>query len=489
MTEKKTHRKPWWLKWLVGTVLPISLLALGLWGFERASRAKLDKVMREARQGGLPLTFEEIEAVRRTWPDDENGALVIQPVLDRLAELEDDEGLKALPWVGEGDEPALGHRWTQAQEEVVSTQLERFAPELAVIDRLARCEGGRFALEIKPNPLDTLLPALDTIRCSLKLKSLQIVNHVMRGETGSTVADFRVLNCHGQLLADEPVLISALVRIACEHFLVNILEKVCAQATLDPEQLREIDAILASLDDPTKLYWGLLGDRASFVRICEWVSYKGCSLAAIHSGNSNIQAPEWMSFGGVPGLRGWLVRDQAKGLQLYSELVRAAKDPIKATKIAAEVEQEVKNLPKYYLVSKMLMSSLCRSFVIQNNTTAKIRCARAALAVERYRIDHGRFPVSLEEVVPGYLDTLLLDPFDEKPLRYRLTDREAIVYSLGEDGIDNQGEVEHRTKQEKVPGDLGFILLMPEDRGLPALEPAYECQETASTQAAVSQPD
>ncbi|MGQ9649354.1 MAG: hypothetical protein ACUVXJ_04525 [Phycisphaerae bacterium] len=62
------------------------------------------------------------------------------------------------------------------------------------------------------------------------------------------------------------------------------------------------------------------------------------------------------------------------------------------------------------------------------------------LAVAAYRNDHGRFPESLDELVPRYLEAVPMDPFTSQPLRYRLDTEEGYrLYSVGEDGKDDGG--------------------------------------------------
>jgi hypothetical protein len=61
--------------------------------------------------------------------------------------------------------------------------------------------------------------------------------------------------------------------------------------------------------------------------------------------------------------------------------------------------------------------------------------AMAALAVERYRLEHQQWPVRLED-----LNTELPnDPYTGEPLRYRRIDNGVIIYSVGENGKDDNG--------------------------------------------------
>ena len=90
-------------------------------------------------------------------------------------------------------------------------------------------------------------------------------------------------------------------------------------------------------------------------------------------------------------------------------------------------------------------------------TLAVLRCAAAALALERYRLAHGRWPEALEALTPNLLAQVPADAYDGQPLRVRRLDDSVIVYSVGPDGEDNGGRIDRRN-----PGasgtDLGFRL-------------------------------
>lgn len=65
------------------------------------------------------------------------------------------------------------------------------------------------------------------------------------------------------------------------------------------------------------------------------------------------------------------------------------------------------------------------------------RVAAVSLAAQLFRHDHGRWPATLEELVPVYLPDVPRDPFatDGGPLRYVMVGDRPIVYSAGEDGV------------------------------------------------------
>ena len=64
------------------------------------------------------------------------------------------------------------------------------------------------------------------------------------------------------------------------------------------------------------------------------------------------------------------------------------------------------------------------------------------LAVHAYQHDHGEFPAQLEDLVSGYLPQIPADPFDRdrRPIRYRFEGASYVLYSVGPDGLDDEGK-------------------------------------------------
>ncbi len=75
--------------------------------------------------------------------------------------------------------------------------------------------------------------------------------------------------------------------------------------------------------------------------------------------------------------------------------------------------------------------------------------AELMLAIESFSYEKGRYPTSLEELVPEYMDELPLDPYamEPKTWQYRLLassprdERSYVLYSVGLDGDDDGGLV------------------------------------------------
>jgi hypothetical protein len=172
--------------------------------------------------------------------------------------------------------------------------------------------------------------------------------------------------------------------------------------------------------------------------------------------------------GQVPGIRGTLAADAAFGIEQYRRLIEASDDPAEAIEVAREIDRLVVERPVYAVLSKTLFPSLVRAIQLDLRGEMLIRCARAALAAERYRIDHGRYPAALDDLVPDNLDAIPIDAFDDgRPLKYRVDDEGVTIYSVDINGTDDGGDLEWRKDGTGQP-DSGFRLLKPDLRGRPA---------------------
>ncbi len=88
---------------------------------------------------------------------------------------------------------------------------------------------------------------------------------------------------------------------------------------------------------------------------------------------------------------------------------------------------------------------------------ARLRCAVTGLACERYRSACGSWPSALEDVVPRFISSLPVDPFDGKPLRFRPANGQITIYSVGENGRDDGGQTESEPRSSWA-ADLEFHL-------------------------------
>jgi hypothetical protein len=131
------------------------------------------------------------------------------------------------------------------------------------------------------------------------------------------------------------------------------------------------------------------------------------------------------------------------------------------------------------LIENSLMGSAGRGETIGNVLVASLlpaynklqpaaeRCEQSqrnlhvAFALAAYQHDHGRYPATLDELAPQYLDNIPDDLFSGEPLIYRLEDKGYLLYSVGVNGVDEDG----RSYDDEPRGDdISVRMPVPEPR-------------------------
>ena len=107
--------------------------------------------------------------------------------------------------------------------------------------------------------------------------------------------------------------------------------------------------------------------------------------------------------------------------------------------------------------ARMFVPAIVRITIVCVNGRARLRCASAGLACERYRLARGTWPSSLDDLVPGFIPRVPIDPFDGKPLRLRRASDGLTIYSVGEDGRDDGGQTE-AVPRSSAGNDVEFRL-------------------------------
>ncbi len=109
------------------------------------------------------------------------------------------------------------------------------------------------------------------------------------------------------------------------------------------------------------------------------------------------------------------------------------------------------------LTEKLLLGSIMGIPTWLGMSDALVRTAIAGLAAERFRLYRGRWPDSLEQLVPKYLSEIPRDPFAAGPLKLRKLPDGLFVYSVGFDGVDDGGKINAKMRT-KDGADTGFRL-------------------------------
>ncbi|MBU0716633.1 MAG: hypothetical protein KJ749_00150 [Planctomycetes bacterium] len=459
--QSTTISIPRWVKTLL-VLTAVVLLALGIYNvLSVASTIRWQRYAATLREGGIPLTFAEIEAQRAIIPDNRNGARVIERLAEQLGSLgpipryvlfftsrcdDIDDGIPRY-----AIEPSLGF-------------LDRHREVLSALNELRSRSRGRFEITHQPNPLDTPLPHTTTVRHTTKLLRLATVEALLDSRLDDA-ADFILLQLHlAGTLYDEPFLISRLIQMAIDSASLESLEHLMDAGQLDAESLDRLAEAIEDRRSSSTMRWAFLGERAWFVETCDYAAKQPLPLYKFGSAPRGGAASLMTDTGWLPTP---LIRsNQRVGTEMLTWLVDANDEYLGMIEAAKRIDAGVPAVGWKHVIVRILIPSLHRSIVLHQRAVAGLDCARVALAAEQFRMDTGSLPTSLDELVPDYIDAIPEDPFDGAPLRFAALENGIVIYALGENLTDDGGVI---TKTAR-PLDVGFRLLRVEYRGLKIID-------------------
>jgi hypothetical protein len=165
--------------------------------------------------------------------------------------------------------------------------------------------------------------------------------------------------------------------------------------------------------------------------------------------------------------RNWFAENQLLMLEFYRQLILIVQkgvpyDRRQVSQLIAEFQRKCRKgwrvtLGKreiawcHCLLAEIIIPTYDAIFDRVTDTHALQRVTMTALALRLYRKENGRYPENLQQLVPKYLPSVLIDPYDGKPLRYRKLQKGFKVWSVGGNRKDDGG-VKVRDWQRK--GDL-----------------------------------
>jgi hypothetical protein len=444
---------------LLVVVLALIALPLALWVAVHTYAVRLaDQELREALAETDRLDprwhLEELEAERKPVPDDRNAALVVLAASKWLP-----DGWQDRPFYTELKELPPPAQLRDEQTAALRAELEGLAPPLREARRLAELPHGRFPITWSPDFLGTRSLAQKP-RSVVSLLELDARLRAQDGDADGALASGRAMLNAGRAVGDEPLLLSQLVRVAMRAVAVRSLERTLAQGEPSEEALAAAQQLLRDEADQPLLWLALRGERAGAHEL--FTNLETGKITFSQVGTDSVKA--LLAPAALKSSHAWLVR-------YLTEAVEAAKlPPEQQDEPLQRLEARLDEAPPYAGLLVPAVARLADSF---RRSQAELRCAAVALATERYRRAHGRWPESLTDLTPAYFDRVPTDPFDGLPLRYRRLPDGLVVYAVGPDGADNQGTL----ARGKVPGagdDVGFRVWDVPQRRQPAPPPPEE---------------
>lgn len=308
-------------------------------------------------------------------------------------------------------------------------------------------------------------PHYSSITVVYRTLSLRVAAAALAGETAKAHEAVLIIARTTQASLNEPMIIGLLVGAAGANILHSAIWELCAAQAGTSEEFARLEAALAALDFRSTTLRAFRSEMTAGVNAVQFLKRKPENIGPILNG-----LPGEQTRGGV--FRHLPERAIASGFFDASAAVIAENEfkyiikPLRDQgwqaayqssqefeKRLVEMKPTAKTHPTYIMLA--LTFPAFTSFI--NNvryTQALLNQAIIACALERYRIEKGSYPNSLDAVRLSDGKPLPLDPIHEKPMGYRITaDGKYAMWSVGFDGKDDGGK---RTLNEKKPENTQF---------------------------------
>lgn len=305
---------------------------------------------------------------------------------------------------------------------------------------------------------ELVVPHVWSMRHLARLLNAQAVLRAAEGRWKEAYEILAVSLQLGELLAEEPLLISTLTHLAIRDMALNRLSVFLRVHPPDDEDYVHWRELLTNLP-PIGLMDAMTFDSAGSAFWMKRVVEAG-----------EFRPSEFISDQGVKGyaewLDNWLFRPMHKAdvATLFDvnrrriELARRTRDMDDPEAIRRQWNVFMEErLPWYAIAASEMRFSGLRIVEFGDVATARLELARTALAAHRYRVATGEWPGALEDLVPGHLPEVPRDPIDGEPLRYRRDDGRIVLYSIGPNRTDDGGLEVDRLSSDQ-PGDSVWVV-------------------------------
>jgi len=457
MVEQKNTEKPRRKRKVLRTLLILLVIIIaGFVVFRVVLRAKLQTRLDAVAAAGYPVTCAELDDWYTIPESAENAADYITKAFLHYHKLEEGEEIKLMPVVGRAELPARTEPLTEETKALITEYLADNEQALELLHKGTAIEHSRYPVDFSKG-FATLLPHLSDLRTGAKLLKLEAILHAENTEPQSAARSITSIIGLARSLSKEPLLISQLVRIACQALAVSTLERAINRAEFTDDQLVNLCRTLADAQDLSGMTRAFAGERCVGVSIFKTPSSKIITLldeTGRHPLLLGALAISLYRFAGLADM------DAAAYLDLMNDYIKAMQlPPYQRQDAVGTIKDKFETISKIHVLLRMIMPAFSRVTTIDIRIVAQLRSAQVGLAIERYRLATDKLPDTLADLLPAYLDTIPKDPFDGKDLRYKKLEAGFVVYSIGEDGNDDGGKEKPRKKvRPPAPADVTFIV-------------------------------
>ncbi|MCJ7777248.1 MAG: hypothetical protein MUP16_02895, partial [Sedimentisphaerales bacterium] len=279
----------------------------------------------------------------------------------------------------------------------------------------------------------------------------------------------------GQHFRGDKTLVEQLVGIAIEAMAVQAIRDIISQYQIDPAALATLQKDLEQITTDENFKVSLTTEKLFILD-----EVQRCFTAdRIGGGHLYLQRVASFIAGGKPepfNEKFWpiLLRalfthpNKEQTLEAGNKFYDYAQEmttqtPAKIRTEHPDLNEEFKRITKGNLLLELLAPAFQRIIEISFRCKTDVEATLTIIAIWRYRQKKGAYPENLKELVTsGYIQELPIDSFSDKPLVYKKSGDDFILYSVGPNCVDDGGQSGKDDKgRPKLWADNGDAVLWP----------------------------
>lgn len=403
---------------------------------------------------GEPASLEELNDWYKPVPEADNAAPLFLAAIEKhrmlppprevpatsngdAQLLQDREPVREpLPIIGEGKLPERLADFPPALRPRLVEYLDANQESLRLTLEGTTKAGLRFPVDMRAG-LAVELEHLTGIRTLARLLSLHVVRLLMEQQcpaaTEALIAQLRL----SALMQQEPVLISHLVHVALGELAVERIRYTLQNMDISEVELGRLQQALNEFPDPLKsLKRAIIGERTMALSYMERMALP---LEIVQSTSTPQKLDAWAR--ALAGRALGLTKvNEVVMARAYNILFEGIDTPMHTAASEAAFDQKLEKASEQSVLAAILIPAMSRVIDAPLRLEAGLDMAKAAVAIERYRLAAGKLPSSLEDLVPTYFNEVPHDVFTDNPIQYRPQKGQAyLLYSWGQDREDDGG--------------------------------------------------
>jgi len=417
-------------------LLLVLFLGIAYWWWSARSASLVQAEFDALGAAGEPVSAEDLRDFYPVPPGEADCTHLWLRATRVLAEPDYTADCGELPVVGtgEGEIPPPGEPWPEA--DAAEALLERYADSMKLMHKAARRGGAaRYPVDFEAGLLADLGHAIN-LRPGAEMLVLEAHLRARQDDPQGVMESMRAIVRLAESLEKEPLLVSQLVRMTCTGIALELLGELLPHVDFSDDDLARLQAELEAVSYKEGMQRAMIGERVIGIEVFQnpaQFAEEVETSAKLPIGSRNDDLLKYLEF-----MNGIVAATRLDGPGQL-EAAEDWDDELSAFFDNAGLLTKVR-----YVFTSLMIPAVGAAVQAEHRSEALRRAAVARIAVERYRLKHGKLPDALEQLVPEFLDRLPSDPFDDKPLRYVIRDGKPVIYSIGRDRTDDGGRGDDR---------------------------------------------